>query len=395
MKSLAPPLQRIDRTQVLHQNRKLSYFGGCDYFCLSSHPAVIAALRAGLKEYGLSVAASRKTSGNHCLYETLEKRLADFFAVPDAVLLSNGYATNLVVAQALTGTFSHVLIDERAHASLADAAAFFDCPAIRFSHRDPEAVARIVQRIGRQSRPVLLSDGMFSHDGELAPIKAYLQSLPRDAIILLDDAHGTGVLGNTGKGTVEQAGARPKRIIQTISLSKAFGVYGGAVLGSRALCNRIRARSGLFGGNTPPPLPLVNAALRAVEIVKSEPDLRRRLKENVDFVKTKLRRGGIPIADTPSPIVCVTPARARDAERLSRRLLERRIYPSFIRYPGGAASGYFRFAISSEHSVEQLRGLVRVLGEFAAGYVAAGRASRSAAELQPLPTFRTDEGEPT
>jgi len=378
MKSLAPPLQRIDRTHVLYQNRRLCYFGGCDYFCLSRHPAVVAALRTGLKEYGLSVAASRKTSGNHRLYEMLEKRLADFFAVPDAVLLSNGYAANFVVAQALAGTFSHVLIDERAHPSLEDAAGFFDCPAIRFSHRDPEAVARLVQRIGLQSRLVLLSDGMFSHDGELAPIKAYLQALPRDAVILLDDAHGTGVLGDTGKGTVEQTGARSKRIIPTISLSKAFGVYGGAVLGSSSLCNRIRARSRLFGGNTPPPLPLVSAALRAVEIVQSDTHLRRRLRENVAFVKTNLRRTGVSVADTPSPIISVTPARAREAKRLSKQLLERQIYPGFIRYPGGAASGYFRFAISSEHSAEQLRGLVGVLGEFAAGKVAAGRARRSA-----------------
>src|SRR5438477_4962766 len=213
MKALAPPLQQVDRTHVRYQNRTLSYFGGCDYFRLSSHPAVLAALQAGLKKYGLTVAASRKTTGNHPLYETLEQRLADFFAVPDAVLLSNGYATNLVVAQTLAGTFSHVFIDERAHASLVDAAAFFDCPVIRFSHRDPESVARVVQRIGLQSRPVLLSDGMFSHDGELAPLGAYLRILPRDAAILLDDAHGTGVLGRTGRGTIEELDVRSKRII--------------------------------------------------------------------------------------------------------------------------------------------------------------------------------------
>ena len=239
MKALAPPLQQVDRTHVRYQNRKLSYFGGCDYFRLSSHPAVLAALQAGLKKFGLTVAASRKTTGNHALYEKLEKRLADFFAVPDAVLLSNGYATNLVVAQTLTGNFSHVLIDERAHASLVDAATFFDCPVIRFSSRDAEAVARVVQKIGWRSRPALLTDGVFAHDGELAPLQAYLRLLPRDAAILLDDAHGTGVVGKTGKGTVEQLEAPKDRIIQTISLSKAFGVYGGAVLGPRSLCDRI------------------------------------------------------------------------------------------------------------------------------------------------------------
>jgi len=361
MQALAPPLQLIDRTHVLYKNRKLSYFGGCDYFRLSSHPGVVAALQAGLERYGLTVAASRKTTGNHLLYERLERRLAAFFAVTDAVLVSNGYATNIVVAQALAGNYSHVLIDEKAHASLVDAADFFDCPTIRFAHRDVEAVGRAVQRVGSQSRPVLLTDGMFSHDGELAPIKEYLRLLPRDAAILLDDAHGAGVLGRTGKGTAEQLGVRSSRIIQTISLSKAFGVYGGAVLGPRSLCDRIRGRSRLFGGNTPLLLPLAAAAWRAAGLMRSDKALRRRLDQNIQFVKTGLRRGGVSVADTPSPIISVTPRRARDAERLRKQLLARRIYPSFIRYPGGLATGYFRFAISSEHSLEQLENLARTL----------------------------------
>ena len=132
---------------------------------------------------------------------------------------------------------------------------------------------------------------------------------------------------------------RSDRIVQTISLSKAFGVYGGAALGSRMLCNRIRERSRLFGGNTPPPLPLVNAALRAVRLVKSDKSLRRRLQWNVGYVKTNSRREGFSIADTPSPIVSVVPQRARDVARLSKQLLARRIYPGFIRYPGGDSSG--------------------------------------------------------
>ena len=367
MKSSAPLLQQVDRTYVLYRDRKLIYFGGCDYFRLSSHPAVVKAIHSGLKKYGLSVAASRKTTGNHSLHEKLEERLAGFFGAPDAVLLSNGYATNLVLAQALAGKFSHALIDERAHGSLVDAAVFFDCPIIRFPYRDAAAVTRIVQRIGQQSRPVLLTDGMFSHDGELAPVNAYLRGLPRDAAILLDDAHGAGTLGKTGKGTVEQPGVRSNRIIQTISLSKAFGVYGGAVLGQRSLCNRIRERSHLFGGNTPLPLPLVNAALRAVRIVKSDKSLRLRLERNVRYVKGELCRTGFAIADTPSPIISVVPRRARDVLRLSKSLLARQIYPSFIRYPVSAVSGYFRFAISSEHSLEQLENLVRVLSEYAAG----------------------------
>jgi 7-keto-8-aminopelargonate synthetase-like enzyme len=242
-----------------------------------------------------------------------------------------------------------------------DAAAFFDCPIIKFPCRDAVAVGRILERIGRQSRPVLLTDGMFSHDGGLAPIDGYLRNLPRNATILLDDAHGAGILGKTGKGTAEQLGVRSDRIVQTISLGKAFGVYGGAVLGARTVCDRIRERSRLFGGNTPPPLPLVNAALRAVRILASDRSLSRRLRRNVQLLKSELRQAGISALDTPGPIIPVVPRTPAQARRLTRQLVAQRIYPSLIRYPGGAASGYFRFAISSEHSARQITSLARAL----------------------------------
>src|SRR6185503_6182981 len=132
--SLAEPLQQVERTFVLRQGRKLSYFGGCDYFRLSSHPAVLKALRTGLEQFGLTVAASRKTTGNHSLYEKLESALATFFGVDAAVLVSNGYVANLVATQALEGEFTHALIDERAHGSLLDAAGLLGCPIRRFKH---------------------------------------------------------------------------------------------------------------------------------------------------------------------------------------------------------------------------------------------------------------------
>src|SRR6267142_1457254 len=120
----AIPLQQIDRTFVRLGRRKLSYFSGCDYFRLASHPKVQEALQSGLKQFGLNVAASRLTTGNHVLYGRLEKELATFFKAETALLVSAGYLANLVVAQALSGNFSHVLIDDAAHPSLVDAALF-------------------------------------------------------------------------------------------------------------------------------------------------------------------------------------------------------------------------------------------------------------------------------
>ena len=186
---LPAPLQQIDRTFVRVGRRKLSYFAGCDYFRLASHPKVLRAMQDGAKKFGLNVAASRLTTGHHALYEKLETALAQFFASESAVLVSNGYVTNLVVAQALAGSFSHVFLDEKAHASLVDAAIFFDCPILKFKHRDTTDLAHRVDRIGKNTKPILLADGIFSHDGSLSPLKSYLELLPKNAFLLVDDAH--------------------------------------------------------------------------------------------------------------------------------------------------------------------------------------------------------------
>lgn len=358
--TISPPLQQLDRTYVRYQGRKLSYFAGCDYFRLASHPEVIKAAATGLKQFGLNVSASRKTTGNHQLYEKLERSIASFFGAESATLASNGYAPNLMVAQALAGQFSHALMDERAHGCLADAAQLLDCPVIKFKHRDVEDFARVCQRLGNV-RPLVLTDGMFSHDGGIAPLKEYLAALPTGGMILLDDAHSAGVLGRTGRGTPELADVSTKRIIQTITLSKGFGVYGGAVLGSQELRSAILAKSRMFIGNTPLPLPLANAALKSISILKRDKSLRTRLARNIAWVKTELSRHGLPVTESPSPILAVVPQSAKESERLKKRLLAKGIHPPFIKYPGGPEGGYFRFAISSEHGKGQLHGLVNAL----------------------------------
>jgi 7-keto-8-aminopelargonate synthetase-like enzyme len=361
MHSPSPPLQQVDRTFVRHRGRKLSYFGGCDYFRLSSHPAVTRALRGGLEEFGLNTAASRMTTGNHTLYELLEEKLAGFFGVESAVLLSSGYLTNLAAAQALAGDFSHALADERAHASLVDAAKFLSCPVAAFKHRDAIALARALRRCGPRAKPLVLTDGVFAHDGEVAPLKDYLRALPANGALLVDDAHGAGTLGSSGRGTAEWLGIADRRIIQTVTFSKAFGVYGGAVLGTRGLKKKIWARGRAFVGNTPLPLPLVCAVLKSLETLRADNSLRHRLEANTRFVKDAVRRGGLPVPANPCPIVSLVPRNTGAASRLRKRLLTREVYPSFIRYPGGPDGGYFRFAISSEHTREQLHQLVAAL----------------------------------
>lgn len=359
----AEPLRQIDRTYVIHRGRKLIYFAGCDYFRLASHPDVLRAVQEGLGEHGLNVAASRKTTGNHPLYQELEAELARFFAAESALAVSTGYITNSAVLQALAGEFQHALIDERAHASLLDAAAHLGVPITTFEHRNPDAAKRaaayVTKRAGKRPKILLLTDGLFSHSGEAAPLDDYLQQLPDSVSLLVDDAHGAGTLGRSGRGTAEHLGLKPQpRLLQTVTLSKAFGVYGGAILGPESLRQKIISRSRIFAGSTPLPLPLVAGVRAAVRILRGSSGLRRRLVSNAGFVKAAIREAGIRVNEGPGPIIPVHPRSAREATTLSNALLAAGVHPPFIQYPGGPKDGYFRFAISSEHTAGQLDALV-------------------------------------
>jgi 7-keto-8-aminopelargonate synthetase-like enzyme len=358
-------LQQVDRTCVLWSGRKLSYFSGCDYFRLSSHPTLVRALIRGLKRYGLNVAASRLTTGNHPLYGTLERDLARFFKTESALLVPNGYVTNLAVAQALAGQFSHALIDQLAHPSLQDAARILECPILKFGHRSLPELSAAIARCGPKAKLILLSDGMFARDGATAPLREYQKTLPRDALMLVDDAHGAGVLGAHGRGAVEYTGTINKGVIQTITLSKAFGVYGGVILGPKSLRNRILERSHLFIGSTPLPLPLVEAGRQALRIISGNKSIRRRISQQVRYAREALAKAGLNIDETPGPIIALHPRNKSSAQAFERALLKARIFPPLVKYPGGPAGGYFRFVISNQHSRAQLDNLIGALSSVA------------------------------
>jgi len=358
------PLEMIGDNAVRWRKRTLIYFSGCDYFRLSRHPAVTSAARVALEKTGLNVAASRLTTGNRKLYAELEKKLAAFFGTESAVILPNGYLAPMAAAQALAGEFSHVLVDELSHAALVDAVRVLNCRVKSFAHRDVAALDRIIAKLPRGSRPILFTDGMFSHDGSVAPLADYLKILPPSGMILVDDAHGAGLLGAKGRGTLEHAGVNRERIIQCATLSKAFGAYGGVILGTCTLRNKIIERSRIFAGSTPLPPPLAGAALAAIKILKRDPKRRKRLFHNVSYLRSKLRQSGWEIAETPGPIVRLPLLNSTAANLLEKRLLAAGIYPPHIKYGKASAAGFFRFVISSEHTEEHLRKRSRVLGDF-------------------------------
>jgi 7-keto-8-aminopelargonate synthetase-like enzyme len=360
----AEPLQQVRRTYIRQRGKIFSYFGGCDYFRLASHPKILKAVSAGMKRYGLNVAASRITTGNHELYVRLEKELARFFGAKSALLTNSGYVTNLMVAQALAGQFSHALIDERAHVALQDAVEALTCPVLRFKHQDVTDFAATLKRCGAQTRPIVLTDGLYAHNGSIAPLAAYLKVLPRDGLIVVDDAHGAGTVGPHGRGSVELEGGDRDRIVQNITLSKSFGVYGGAILGSEALRKKL-TKTHLFLGSTPLPLPLAYAARESVRLLKKEKNFRAKLMTNASSIKSALQKAGFALGQFPGPIVPIHLNSAAANQKLRAALLKAKILPPFLTYPGSPAGGYFRFVISSEHTPRQLNDLARVIAPFA------------------------------
>ncbi len=357
------PLEFIGQNELRFHGRTFINFSGCDYFRLARDPRLAAAAKKTLAETGLNVSASRLTTGNRDIYLQLESALARFFAAEAALILSDGYLAPLATAQALAGEFTHAFIDERAHNALIDAARMLDCPVKKFPHRNAAALEKLFAKLGRNARPIILTDGMFSYDGAVAPLRAYLKILPRGGMILVDDAHGVGVVGKTGKGALEHEGVRRERIIQCGTLSKAFGAFGGVVLSSRAVRGKILARSRSFVGTTPLPPPLAGAALESLKILSRDSARRKKLFANLSWLRGKLRAAGWEISETPAPVVRLPDINDAEVERLKKSLLAAGIYPPFVKY-GAAARGTFRFVISSGHTHAQLQNLATVLGEF-------------------------------
>ncbi|MGA4644914.1 aminotransferase class I/II-fold pyridoxal phosphate-dependent enzyme [Limisphaera sp. 4302-co] len=354
------PLERVDPVHVRRNGRLWLDFGGCDYLRLAHSPALRQALVRAIQTHGWNVAASRLTTGNHPLYERAERKLARFFGAEAALLMPTGYTAPLAVAQALAGMFTLALVDEEAHVCLQDAAVFLGCPVRVFPHRDVDAVARWVRRLGPGARLILITDGLFGWNGAVAPLAEYRRVLPRNSWLLVDDAHAAGLLGRRGRGSVEEAGISRERLVQTLTLSKALGLYGGVVLCSREIRRRVVERSGCFGGGTPLSPALAAAVETAlVELRRALPG-RRRVLQEAARLRARLRAAGWEVLETPAPIVALFPADRREARRVIRALESEGIHPPWTEYPGRSA-GYFRFMLAPAHTAEHLERLRRAL----------------------------------
>lgn len=332
-----------------------------DYLGLAADPRVAEAARAALAESGAGSGASALISGYNREHRALEEALAAFLGRPRALLFASGWAANLGVLRALLSRDDTLIADELNHASLIDGGRLSGARYLRVPHRDLAAFESALRETGNFR--LLATDAVFSMDGDLAPLPE-LSTLCRRhaATLMVDDAHGFGVLGASGRGTVEQFAPAAEPEIHVATLGKALGVAGAFVAGSETLIEFLvqRARSWIF--STAPPPALAAAARRALEILQAEPERRARLFANLRRFAEGAKARGIPLAESPTPIQPLILGDEGKALALSAELLRRGYWVSAIRpptVPRGTAR--LRITLSAAHTAAHVDGLLDAL----------------------------------
>lgn len=363
------PILACDATTVtipigLCGGRAILSFGGCNYLGLANHPRVAEAVREATARFGLSSTASRETTGNTAPHDALEHDLAAFLRVERALLVPDGYLANIAACQGLRARgVTHAVLDARAHVSMADAAAAAGLMITRFAHADADALTLALGAI-RPGRAVVMTDGVFTADGEPAPLRALLDALGEADRLLVDDCHGLGVLGPGGRGSVAHWGLTDPRILITSSLAKGIGVAGGVVagtLGDIAGC----AAATAYVCTTPIAPAMAEGARAAIALLLSEPTRVDRLSTNAERLRAGLHALGLatPPSYPHTPIVAFTLPGLSAMERFCAGVLDAGFRVPLIRYPGGPAEAYFRVSVNAEHTPEQID---RLLGAMTA-----------------------------
>jgi 8-amino-7-oxononanoate synthase len=362
---VGPELRFLDRTHVMFQGKPYLFFGGTDYHRLASHPEVVAACRQEAESGGLSCAGSRITTGNNPLYKRLEEKLSNFLGTEEVALCSGGYLSNTVALEALADDYQRFFIDSDAHVSLRGPARCLAPERVStFRHAEPGDLSRQIQSsIHSGERPLVLTDGVASHNGELSPLGEYWEIVRnRGGLLLVDDAHGIGTVGISGKGSPEAARLPPDAFVQTGTLSKALGTFGGLVAGLTGLVARIIDRSQAFAGATAIPPPIAAAAIRSIEILQENHGMISGLQTHTAQVRERLRALGFVTGSSPAPIISITHRETARNERLRLILLEHGLYLPLIRdYPGSPPGGHFRLTLSSVHTDQDVERLLKAI----------------------------------
>jgi len=346
--------------------REVALFAGSNYLDLAHHPEVVEAAAEAAHEFGCAAGGSRLINGNLELHEALEEELARFLGCEAALVFSTGYMANAGVIPALVGAGDVLVSDELNHASIIDGARLSRAEVRVFPHGDLVALEELLARERVTSRRLLLAvDGIYSMDGDLAPLPEMVELAHRhDAIVLLDDAHGTGTLGQRGRGTAEHLGIGRQVDVHVGTLGKSLGSFGAFVAGSALLRELLVnvARSFIFSCALAPPQ--VAAARAALRLLEREPWRRWRLQSNAARVRQNLARAGISTTPSSTHIVPVVLGDNEAAMTVCEALLEQGFYAQGIRHPS-VPEGTARLRITpmATHGDEEIDELTESLAK--------------------------------
>jgi glycine C-acetyltransferase len=306
-----------------------------NYLGLTTHPKLREAAIEATRRYGVGSGAVRTISGTMSLHMQLEERIAAFKHVEACVVFQSGFAANAGTVAAILTPDDHIVSDELNHASIIDGCRLSKAKIHVFPHKDAAAADKILAGLaGTPGRKLLITDGVFSMDGDIGPLPALVEAAERHgAIMMVDDAHSSGVLGRNGRGTVDHFNLHGRVHIQVGTLSKAIGVLGGYVCGSRALIEFLyhRARPFLFSTSHPPAV--AASCLAAFDVLEQEPERIEALWNNTRYFKQGLTSAGLDTGASETPITPVMAGEARRAHELSRALFDEGVLATGIGFP--------------------------------------------------------------
>ncbi|MDJ0777214.1 MAG: 8-amino-7-oxononanoate synthase [Gammaproteobacteria bacterium] len=348
---------------VVDGHRVVSFCGN-DYLGLAAHPALRSAATGAIEQYGVGSGASHLVNGHHRLHEECERRLAAFCGRDRALLFGSGYAANLSVASALLGRHDQLFEDRLNHASLIDGARLSRARVLRYRHNDPRHLADLLRRAGDARRRLVVTDGVFSMDGDVADLEQLAGLAARhDAWLQVDDAHGFGVLGERGAGLVEQAGMDQHQVpILVATLGKALGTAGAFVAGSEVLIETLVQHARPYVYSTASPPALAAATLAALELLESEAWRRQKLHDNITYLRKRAAALGIVLMPSTTAIQPLVIGDNEQAVRLADDLFACGYHVVAIRPPTvPAGSARLRITLSAAHESAQIDGLLETL----------------------------------
>jgi len=328
-----------------------------NYLGLTTHPKLREAALEAVRKYGVGSGAVRTISGTMTLHMQLEERIAAFKNVEACVVFQSGFAANAGTVSAILGPEDHIISDELNHASIIDGCRLSRAKIHVFPHKDVAAAERALAELdSAPGRKLLISDGVFSMDGDIGPLPGLVEAaVKHGAIMMVDDAHSSGVLGRNGRGTIDHFELHGRVHVQVGTLSKAIGVLGGYVCGSRDLIEFLyhRARPFLFSTSHPPAV--AAACLAAFDVLEQEPERIDRLWENTRYFKRGLADAGFQTGMSETPITPVIVGEAKLAHQLSRELFANGVLATGIGFPTVPKDkARVRTIVTATHTTDEL-----------------------------------------